>query len=83
MIDWDGLGQCIDPQFRSGNGISVLAHGTNDGLFVSLTIDPTILAAHHAAAFSDALIHAICNPSGDTPATSTIDLDSLSAQLGL
>jgi amino acid adenylation domain-containing protein len=82
-IDWDGLGHGVDPQFRSGNGISVLAHGTAEGLFLSLTVDPTIVAFHHAQAFADALHHAICNSSTENAASSTIDMGSLAVQLGL
>lgn len=83
-IDWDGLGQGVDPQFRTGHSLSVLAHGSDTGLFLSLSADLALVPRETAESFGKALRNAIQkdvtialnSPIGD------IDLQEIAAELG-
>ena len=83
VINWDGLGQGIDPQFRTGNGISVLAHGTEDGLFLMVCGDPCMVTPDDVTRFSANLTKALEAPNTAAQKPTKIDIDDLATELGL
>lgn len=54
-IDWNGLGNGVDPALRTGHALSVLAHLDDGGLFVSLTVDKELISEEMADDFAKAL----------------------------
>ena len=83
VINWDGLGQGIDPQFRTGNGISVLAHGTADGLFLMVSGDPCMVTPDDVERFGANLIKELEAPNIAPQKATKIDIDDLAEELGL
>ncbi|MGJ8547333.1 MAG: amino acid adenylation domain-containing protein [Sulfitobacter sp.] len=84
QIDWEGLGQGVDPKFRTGHSISVLAHGSDRGLFLSVSADLALVSRETAEAFGGALRRAIQKDvTIDTHSPlGGIDLQEIAAELG-
>ncbi|KMK66291.1 non-ribosomal peptide synthetase [Puniceibacterium sp. IMCC21224] len=85
QIDWDGLGQGIDPAFRTGHALSVLAHQSDSGLFLSLSVDLALVRLDVAQAFGAALRAELmtATPVPAHSAVGEIDMEALAADLGL
>lgn len=84
-IDWEGLGQAVDPGFRTGHGLSVLAHGSDTGMFLSLSADPALIRTEVAETFGANLRAALIDGVTRTlsPTLGEIDMEALAADLGL
>ncbi|MEP5728227.1 MAG: amino acid adenylation domain-containing protein [Sulfitobacter sp.] len=84
-VNWEGLGEGIDPTFRTGHALSVLAHLTEDGLFVSLNADLSIISKEDAVSFGNALRDGLLKNGGDVAPliAAEFDLDELAEDLGL
>lgn len=84
-IDWNGLGDGIDPALRTGHALSVLAHLDDAGLFVSVTVDKELISEDVAKTFAQALRGRLLN--ADEEASSVqreeFNLEELAADLGL
>lgn len=85
QIDWDGLGRGVDTDFRTGHGLSVLAHESDTGLFLSLTADLVLVRAEVAEAYGKALRTALMAGSDATYSATLgdIDMEALAEDLGL
>ena len=85
QIDWAGLGQGVGANFRTGHGLSVLAHESDTGLFLSLTVDLDLVQPELGEAYGNALRTALQAGSEEnlTASLGDIDMGALSDDLGL
>lgn len=85
QIDWNGLGTPVDPDFRTGHALSLLAHGAEQGLLVAVTADLRLVDARLAEDF----VHALRQALGQSRALQTerrakdVDISELAVDLGL
>ncbi|SNR80214.1 non-ribosomal peptide synthetase [Puniceibacterium sediminis] len=84
-IDWDGLGHGVDPAFRTGHVLSILAHESDTGLFLSLSADLELVRREVAEAFGSAMRAALVKAAAVPKVASLdgIDLEALAADLGI
>ncbi|WP_043750508.1 non-ribosomal peptide synthetase [Imhoffiella purpurea] len=84
-VDWNGLGNPIDPSFRTGHALALLAHRVAEGLYLSVTADLALIDEEQGQHFVEALRHALDRSSGIRHAhrASELDMDDLADRLGL
>jgi len=84
-VDWNSLGNPIDPSFRTGHALALLAHRIAEGLYLSVTADLAIIDESQGQRFVEALRDALDRSSGIRHAhrASELDMDDLADRLGL
>jgi hypothetical protein len=80
-IDWDGLGQRIDPHMRTGHGLAALAHLSDTGLLLSA--DLALVRRDVAQDYGTALRVVLIAGADRTPKRPEIDMGKLAADLRL